>query len=91
MATPWHGAALITQGRYEEGIAGLRRGISTWRATGGPISLACRQSLSLSLWQARREAQHATRTCPNLTRLRASTVRPRPSVTMEREGQVSSG
>jgi predicted ATPase len=35
MTTPWHGAALIAQGRYEEGIAAMRRGISTWRATGG--------------------------------------------------------
>jgi tetratricopeptide (TPR) repeat protein len=34
-ATTWHGAALIAQGRYEEGIAGMRRGISAWRATGG--------------------------------------------------------
>ena len=33
-ATTYHGAALIAQGRYEEGIAGLRRGISAWRATG---------------------------------------------------------
>jgi predicted ATPase len=30
-----HGAALIAQGRYEEGIAGIRRGISAWRSTGG--------------------------------------------------------
>ena len=30
-----HGAALIAQGRYEEGIAGMRRGISAFRATGG--------------------------------------------------------
>jgi class 3 adenylate cyclase/tetratricopeptide (TPR) repeat protein len=30
-----HGAALIAQGRYEEGIAGMRRGISAIRATGG--------------------------------------------------------
>jgi tetratricopeptide (TPR) repeat protein len=30
-----HGAALINQGRYEEGIAGMRRGLSVWRATGG--------------------------------------------------------
>ena len=34
-ATSVNGAALIAQGRYEEGIAGLRRGISAWRATGG--------------------------------------------------------
>jgi predicted ATPase len=34
-ATTYHGAALIAQGRYEEGIAGLRRGFSAWRATGG--------------------------------------------------------
>ena len=34
-ATTCHGAALIVQGRYEEGIAGLRRGISAIRATGG--------------------------------------------------------
>jgi predicted ATPase len=30
-----HGAVLINQGRYEEGIAGMRRGLSVWRATGG--------------------------------------------------------
>jgi len=30
-----YGAALIAQGRYQEGITGLRRGISAWRATGG--------------------------------------------------------
>ena len=35
MATIWHGAALIAQTRYEEGIAGMRRGISAFRATGG--------------------------------------------------------
>ena len=35
LATTWHGAALIAQGRYEEGIAGMRRGISAIRATGG--------------------------------------------------------
>ena len=35
VATTCHGAALIAQGRYEEGIAGMRRGISAWRATGG--------------------------------------------------------
>jgi predicted ATPase len=34
-ATTINGAALIAQGRYEEGIAGMRRGISAWRATGG--------------------------------------------------------
>ena len=34
-ATTCHGAALIAQGRYEEGIAGLRGGISAIRATGG--------------------------------------------------------
>jgi predicted ATPase len=34
-ATTYHGAALIAQGRYEEGIAGLRRGVSARRATGG--------------------------------------------------------
>jgi len=43
-ATTYHGAALIAQGRYEEGIAGMRRGISAWRAGGGtphayPLSL----------------------------------------------------
>ena len=36
LATTCHGAALIAQGRYEEGIAGMRRGISAIRATGGP-------------------------------------------------------
>jgi predicted ATPase len=35
IANTWHGAALIVQGRYEEGIAGIRRGTSTIRATGG--------------------------------------------------------
>ena len=35
IATTYHGEALISQGRYEEGIAGMRRGISAWRATGG--------------------------------------------------------
>ena len=35
MATTLHGAALLAQGRYEEGIAGMRRGISAIRATGG--------------------------------------------------------
>ena len=34
-ATTNHGAALIAQGRYEEGIAGMCRGISARRATGG--------------------------------------------------------
>ena len=34
-ATTWHGAALIAQGRYEEGIDGMHRGISAWRAAGG--------------------------------------------------------
>ena len=35
LATTVNGAALIAQGRYEEGIAGMRRGISAFRATGG--------------------------------------------------------
>jgi tetratricopeptide (TPR) repeat protein len=35
MATTVSGAALIVQGHYEEGIAGMRRGFSAWRATGG--------------------------------------------------------
>jgi tetratricopeptide (TPR) repeat protein len=35
MATSCYGAALVAQGRYEEGVAGLRQGISAWRATGG--------------------------------------------------------
>jgi tetratricopeptide (TPR) repeat protein len=34
-ATCVNGAALIAKGRYEEGIAVLRRGISAWHATGG--------------------------------------------------------
>ena len=34
LVTTWRGAALIAQGRYEEGIAGTRRGISAFRATG---------------------------------------------------------
>jgi class 3 adenylate cyclase/tetratricopeptide (TPR) repeat protein len=37
-ATSVNGAALIANGRYEEGIAGLGRGISAWRATGGGSS-----------------------------------------------------
>ena len=36
LATTWHGAALIAQGRYEEGIAGMRHGISAIRASGAP-------------------------------------------------------
>jgi class 3 adenylate cyclase/tetratricopeptide (TPR) repeat protein len=40
LATTYHGAALIAQGRCEEGIAGMRLGISLWRATGGtPLNL----------------------------------------------------
>ena len=35
VATTHHGASLIAQGRYEEGIAGLRRGISAFHDTGG--------------------------------------------------------
>jgi class 3 adenylate cyclase/tetratricopeptide (TPR) repeat protein len=35
IATTCHGGALIAQGRYEEGIAELRRGFSAIRATGG--------------------------------------------------------
>jgi tetratricopeptide (TPR) repeat protein len=35
MATSVSGAALIAQGRYEEGIAGMRRGFSAYHATGG--------------------------------------------------------
>jgi predicted ATPase len=35
LATTWHGAALIAQGRCEEGIAGMRQSISAWRVTGG--------------------------------------------------------
>jgi class 3 adenylate cyclase/tetratricopeptide (TPR) repeat protein len=34
LVTTWHGAALIVQGRYEEGIAEMRRSISAFRATG---------------------------------------------------------
>ena len=34
MAITVNGAALIAQGRYEEGIAGMRQGISAFRATG---------------------------------------------------------
>jgi hypothetical protein len=34
LATICNGAALIAQRRYEEGIAGLRLGISAWCATG---------------------------------------------------------
>jgi len=35
MATAVRGAALIIQGRYEEGIAGMRRGISAFHEAGG--------------------------------------------------------
>jgi len=35
LATTVNGAALIVQGRLEEGIAGMRRGISAWRAGEG--------------------------------------------------------
>ena len=35
MATTCHGAALIAQGRHEEGIARMQRGISAWRGSGG--------------------------------------------------------
>jgi predicted ATPase len=35
MATTWHGASLIAQGCYEEGITEMRLGISAYRATGG--------------------------------------------------------
>ena len=35
LATMYHGAALIVQGRYEEGVAELRRGISAFRASAG--------------------------------------------------------
>jgi len=35
MAITWRGASLIAQGRYEEGIAEMRRGISAIRASGG--------------------------------------------------------
>jgi class 3 adenylate cyclase/tetratricopeptide (TPR) repeat protein len=43
LATTVNGAAQIAQGRYEEGIAGMRRGISAIRATGGmlPAWLLC--------------------------------------------------
>ena len=34
-ATVWYGAALSAQGRHEEGIAEMRRGISAYHATGG--------------------------------------------------------
>jgi predicted ATPase len=35
VATTCHGAALIVQGRYEEGIAGMHGGFAAFRATGG--------------------------------------------------------
>jgi tetratricopeptide (TPR) repeat protein len=35
LATTGYGASLVSQGRYDEGIAGMRRGISAIRATGG--------------------------------------------------------
>jgi class 3 adenylate cyclase/tetratricopeptide (TPR) repeat protein len=34
-ATTWYGAALSAQGRHEEGVAMMRRGISAYRTTGG--------------------------------------------------------
>ena len=34
LATTVNGGALIAQGRYEEGVAGMRRGISAFRASG---------------------------------------------------------
>src|ERR1700730_8340498 len=36
LATTANGAAQIAQGRYEEGIAGMRRGISAIRSTAVP-------------------------------------------------------
>lgn len=39
LATIWHGASLIAQRRYEEGVAGMRRGFSAYRATGGRRAL----------------------------------------------------
>jgi predicted ATPase len=42
MGATWRGASLIAQGRYEEGIDGMRRGLSAWRASGGaPVHLLC--------------------------------------------------
>jgi predicted ATPase len=35
LATTYHGVSLIAQRRYEEGVAGMRQGISATRATGG--------------------------------------------------------
>ena len=35
LAITWRGTSLIAQGRHEEGIDGMRRGISAIRATGG--------------------------------------------------------
>jgi len=37
VATFYLGAALVAQRRYEEGITGMRRGISAFRATGGTL------------------------------------------------------
>jgi predicted ATPase len=53
-ATTYHGAALIAQGRYEEGIAGLRRGSSAWRATGGTPHAGHLCLLAYGLGKARR-------------------------------------
>jgi predicted ATPase len=53
-ATTYHGAALIAQGRYEEGIAGLRRGFSAWRATGGTPHAGHLCLLAYGLGKARR-------------------------------------
>ena len=49
LATTVNGAALIAQGRYEEGVAGMRRGISAFRATGGtsPTSHLCHLAIGL--------------------------------------------
>jgi adenylate cyclase len=49
IATTCHGASLIAQGRYKEGIAGMSRGISAFRATGGTPRAAdlCRMASGL--------------------------------------------
>jgi len=52
-----HGAGLIAQGRYEEGIAGLRRSISAFRATGATPQTWVLCSLAASLGKVGRPQQ----------------------------------
>ncbi len=54
MATTCYGAALIVQGRYEEGIAAMRRGFTAFRATGGTPRIRDLCFLASGLGQAGR-------------------------------------